>query len=446
MVSSSQAVHVVPLSAPEVRRTGSSAGPASAHNGLSINEQVSRCGRCGLRVARKARCLSQLATRNPQRPHRKIYSVSLSSTHLLTHPAPMTTDSTPKCPDRPPRFVAAGRSRPSHRHPTPAGARRRASGASPDRARARRELGRRRGERLRTANEAVDAYLRTSGTRNYQAAFAHVQRTRPELFADMQVPAHEVLAGNFNPNHDQLGRFTTRDGAVAPQDQGHLTAFGARSVRIDAVGEPQAKRRSTRAKISAGAFFPAAWHWRMLDRRRRAKRLPRSKPYEPPATNPLPKDANRSMRAIQHEVEKYGKSQGRYFDFSQTGRRLRSSDPGCASHPQRKVPIHSQPITIDRIPDALKQGPVMVAVHSGSGAHGELIIGMNKDRYGSDIPGSYSVYNPLNPVAQATLLDDSQIFKDSKGRPELFALRPYQKGEKHREDAPRSLPQANRQK
>ena len=36
--------------------------------------------------------------------------------------------------------------------------------------------------RIRVANEAVAAYMRTSGSTNYQSAFMHVQRTRPELF------------------------------------------------------------------------------------------------------------------------------------------------------------------------------------------------------------------------------------------------------------------------
>ena len=111
--------------------------------------------------------------------------------------------------------------------------------------REREERGRRRFERIRAANEAVDEYMRTSGTRNYQAAFNHIQHTRPELFAEVQVPAHEAVAENFNPNHDRLGRFTTSDGAVAPHGREHRSDFGAPSVRINAIGQPQATPAST---------------------------------------------------------------------------------------------------------------------------------------------------------------------------------------------------------
>ena len=71
-------------------------------------------------------------------------------------------------------------------------------------------------ERIQAANQAVDEYMRTSGTRNYQQAFLHIQDTRPELFAGIQVPTHGRAAANFNPFHDQLGRFTTSDGAADP--------------------------------------------------------------------------------------------------------------------------------------------------------------------------------------------------------------------------------------
>ena len=72
----------------------------------------------------------------------------------------------------------------------------------------------------------------------------------------MPVPAHEAVAGNFNPNHDQLGRFTTSDDAVAPHDPGHLADFGASSLRIDAVGQPQTA--PTSAGSIAGYGFESA--------------------------------------------------------------------------------------------------------------------------------------------------------------------------------------------
>ena len=84
---------------------------------------------------------------------------------------------------------------------------------------ARREARHRRSERIQTANDAVDAYLRESGTRNDPAAFRHIQRTRPELFAGTQVPMGPVAA-NFNPYHDKLGRFTTKDGASDGRNDG----------------------------------------------------------------------------------------------------------------------------------------------------------------------------------------------------------------------------------
>ena len=74
--------------------------------------------------------------------------------------------------------------------------------------------------RIQAANEAVDAWMRADGTRDYQAAFLHVQATRPELFADMQDPSGS-LAANFNPYHDELGKFTTSGGAVAPHGRQH---------------------------------------------------------------------------------------------------------------------------------------------------------------------------------------------------------------------------------
>ena len=100
--------------------------------------------------------------------------------------------------------------------------------------RERSEALRRRLRRIQAVNDAVDAHLRVTGTSDYGAAFAHIQRTRPELFADMHLPACDVptgrarssqpvsnaaahvAAGNFNPYHDDIGRFTTSDDAVAP--------------------------------------------------------------------------------------------------------------------------------------------------------------------------------------------------------------------------------------
>ena len=99
---------------------------------------------------------------------------------------------------------------------------------------ARREARCCRSERIQAANEAVDAYLRESGTRNYQAAFRHIQRTRPELFAGTQVPMG-LMAANFNPYHDKLGRFTTKDGAAGGGDDG-----------LDGQGGGQTKHASIR--------------------------------------------------------------------------------------------------------------------------------------------------------------------------------------------------------
>ena len=45
-----------------------------------------------------------------------------------------------------------------------------------------------RAARIQAANEAVDAYMKAAGTSDYQAAFVHVQRTKPELFQEMQQP------------------------------------------------------------------------------------------------------------------------------------------------------------------------------------------------------------------------------------------------------------------
>ena len=45
-----------------------------------------------------------------------------------------------------------------------------------------------RATRIQAANEAVDAHMKATGTSDYQAAFVHVQRTKPDLFKDMQLP------------------------------------------------------------------------------------------------------------------------------------------------------------------------------------------------------------------------------------------------------------------
>ena len=58
---------------------------------------------------------------------------------------------------------------------------------------------------------------------------------RPELFAGTQVPAGPVAA-NFNPYHDKLGRFTTKDGA----------AGGRRHDGLDGQGGGQTKHASIR--------------------------------------------------------------------------------------------------------------------------------------------------------------------------------------------------------
>ena len=58
---------------------------------------------------------------------------------------------------------------------------------------------RRRWERIQAGNDAVDTYMRESGTRNYPAAFRHILRTRQDLFAGMQDPSGVVAAANFNP-------------------------------------------------------------------------------------------------------------------------------------------------------------------------------------------------------------------------------------------------------
>ena len=55
---------------------------------------------------------------------------------------------------------------------------------------------RQRGARIQAANEAVHAYMRESGTRNYPQAFGYIQRTRPELFAQMQVLAGQAIIEN----------------------------------------------------------------------------------------------------------------------------------------------------------------------------------------------------------------------------------------------------------
>ena len=49
-----------------------------------------------------------------------------------------------------------------------------------------------RATRIQAANEAVDAHMKATGTSDYQAAFVHVQRTKPDLFQDMQLPERPV--------------------------------------------------------------------------------------------------------------------------------------------------------------------------------------------------------------------------------------------------------------
>ena len=74
--------------------------------------------------------------------------------------------------------------------------------------------------RMLAVNDAVSDYMRESGTRDYSAAFNHIVRTRSDLFAGMQDSSGLLAAANFNPYHDQTGRFTTSDGAEGGRDDG----------------------------------------------------------------------------------------------------------------------------------------------------------------------------------------------------------------------------------
>ena len=45
-----------------------------------------------------------------------------------------------------------------------------------------------RATRIQTVNRTVDAHMKSTGSKDYQAAFVHIQRTQPELFLDTPLP------------------------------------------------------------------------------------------------------------------------------------------------------------------------------------------------------------------------------------------------------------------
>lgn len=125
----------------------------------------------------------------------------------------------------------------------------------------RAKLQRQRHTRIQAANDAVEDYLRKSGTRDGSAAFAHIRRTRPDLFADMQEPAGLVPAANFNPNHDELGRFASGDGAgggasVDGRDSESGSGYGGDGMGggLDSGGSS----KQYQGKVSADAYRQAA--------------------------------------------------------------------------------------------------------------------------------------------------------------------------------------------
>ena len=99
---------------------------------------------------------------------------------------------------------------------------------------------------LAEANMKTTGAVFVLGGRFNSAELYAILRTRPDLFADMQDPSGVVVAANFNPYHDQLGRFTTSDDAVAPHDREHLPAHHPHFPKIDVHGLGRHRGRTER--------------------------------------------------------------------------------------------------------------------------------------------------------------------------------------------------------
>ena len=276
---------------------------------------------------------------------------------------------------------------------------------------ARQERLHRRWERIQAANDAVDEYMRTSGTTNYQAAFNHIERTRPELFADMQVPPGLPMAsieriangatapavandGNKggDPYHDILGRFTTREGAVAPHGRGHQADGGVHLFYVQA-DEAKEKKPLEEYKvlypITAGAsaqktktsecVAAAACEIVAQIAKLRAAKGER-----------MPEGASDTLQAIESYINEYRVRKGKpRIDFSGYQPAIGATIGDARAVLEEKFNVQTQLIPINQIPDQLKQGPILVAVGlSPTDAHAEVIVGVAG-------PQSYYVYNPL---------------------------------------------------
>ena len=317
--------------------------------------------------------------------------------------------------------------------------------------------------------------MRASGIRHCQQAFLHIQDTRPELFADRQMPAHGRAAANFNPFHDQLGRFTTRDGAADPHGP-HQRAKRIRMVNhaVDAYMRTSGTRnyrkaflhvQSTRPGLFAGMQEPAglaaaSQHERSAQRHSgeasgQAKEAGAEKHDGKLTAGVLKQDIGagdclpRVMREAIAEVSKLQPdavrarliAQGaeRYPDGSlQVGlRQLEQdirvanpqhtynfssatkddgADPREGLNPLEKYSVYSQPLTSTaQIAGHLQDGPVLVA-STENGGHARLTIGVKSN-------GDFSVYNPLAHGGYSTI-KASQIVTSPKGNLLAFALTP----------------------
>ena len=263
---------------------------------------------------------------------------------------------------------------------------------------------------IQAANDAVAEHLRATGTRNYPAAFAHVQRTWPELFAGMQVPAGLVAAGNFNPFHDKLGRFTTKDGAPDRRNDGLDGQGGGQTTA------PKGKKYD--GKITAGAYkqkigtghcLPATMREAIAELSRLQTDAVRQHLLDLGAAPSRDGALQMPLRTLEQSIRKDNPQY--HYDFDGMG----GADIEDGRKTLSACGVDSRPTTIADIQKDLESGLVLVATDDGGKPHAELITSMNPD-------GSYNVYNPLVQGGEGTLQAKAIIFRDFL---RAYALKPH---------------------
>ena len=207
-----------------------------------------------------------------------------------------------------------------------------------------------------------------------------------------------VATGNFHPNHDKLGRFTTKDGAVAtvvheapitqPQDNKKKVN---RRVSTDAFRQKNGTGHCTPAVVRE-AIFQIWKQYPDVKSKVMDEAKAQGKPLQLEGQGQVP------LGTIENDIRQTYKKQT--FNFSDTGP---GSGLGILDTPRilAKYGVDSQQIDVDQIKEHLEDGPVLVATTEGLG-HAKLILSMDDD-------GSFNGYNPLTSEGRATISQDEII-------------------------------------